>query len=333
LRDAPGPASNRAMVTLHIFDEAGYRQSQSLDDLPALIAAGTRVWIDASGVDDRLTTCFTDVLRLHPLAVEDILRDRPSPKVEDYGEYLYVVVHGIVRDKSDPESLQTVELDIVLTSSWVLTHHTSPSSTCEAVAQELSRNARPLERGPGFIAHAVLDHLVDYYLPVMDAFDEDVDEIEGAVIDDPSREVLQRLFRLKRSLQRLRRIAVYQREVLKRLSRGEFEQIPEATLPFFRDVYDHFARVADLADGYRELLSGALDAYLSMISNRMNEVMKALTLVSTVMLPLTFIAGIYGMNFEHMPELKWVHGYPFALALMSVVAVAMVWWFRRQRWL
>ena len=239
------------------------------------------------------------MLKLHPLAVEDMLQDRPNPKVEDYGDYLYIVAHGVVRDTSaaashSTESLQTVEVDLVLSSQWIVTHHTGPSVPCDAVTQELARNPRPLERGPGFVAHAVLDHMVDYYLPVMDDFDDEVDAVEGAVIDDPSRELLERLFRVKRSLQRLRRVAVYQREVLKRLSHGEFDQIPEKALPFFRDVYDHFVRVADLADSYRELLSGALDAYLSVVSNRMNEVMKTLTLVATIMLPLTFIAGVYG---------------------------------------
>ena len=321
------------MINVHVFDAGGYRQLPDVSVIPELLAGGARLWIDADDHDEHFSAFLTDVLKLHPLAVEDILQDRPSPKVEDYGDYLYIVAHGILREKKGTESLQTVEVDIVLGSQWVLTHHVGPSLPCNSVTAELARNPRPLERGPGFVVHAVLDHMVDYYLPVMDDFDDEVDAIESAVIQNPTRDVLEQLFRVKRSLQRLRRIAVYQREVLKRLSHGEFEQIPDKALPFFRDVYDHFIRVADLADSYRELLSGALDAYLSVVSNRMNEVMKALTLVATIMLPLTFIAGVYGMNFEHMPELKWRYGYPWALGLMAVVAVAMVTWFRRKAWL
>ena len=321
------------MITVHVFDASGYRQLPDIATVPELLASGARVWIDTDNHDEAFAAFLTDVLKLHPLAVEDILQDRPSPKVEDYGDYLYIVAHGILRGKGGTDALQTVEVDIVISSQWILTHHVGPSLPCASVTQELGRNPRPLERDPGFVAHAVLDHLVDYYLPVMDEFDDEVDGIESAVIENPTREVLEQLFRAKRSLQRLRRIAVYQREVLKRLSHGEFEQLPEATLPFFRDVYDHFVRVADLADGYRELLSGALDAYLSVVSNRMNEVMKTLTLVATIMLPLTFIAGVYGMNFEHMPELKWTYGYAYALGLMATVAAGMVLWFRRKSWL
>src|SRR5262249_7820822 len=144
--------------------------------------------------------------------------------------------------------------------------------------------------------------------------------------------VLARIFALKRSLQALRRVSIREREILLRLGRGEFDVVPGEALPYFRDVYDHLVRIADLAESYRDLVTGPLDAYLSAQSNRMNEIMKTLTLISTVMLPLTFIAGIYGMNYENMPELKWRYGYPFALALMAGVALLIVVWFRRRRW-
>lgn len=321
------------MITIHIHDAQGYRKSDDITEVAGLLESGAKLWIDAGGANAEIAWFLGDVLKLHPLAIEDILQERMVPKVEDYGDYLYVVVHGVVRDREDPEILETHEIDIVLTERWIFTQHHGGSRSVEAVEQELVRNPRLLDRGPGFIAHAVLDHLVDYYTPVVDAFDEDVDEVEALVVEHPRSEVLSRIFRLKRSLQRLRRVAVYQREVLKRLSRGEFELIPEKALPFYRDVYDHFVRVADLTDSYRELLSGALDAYLSVVSNRTNDIMKALTLVATVMLPVTFIAGVYGMNFEHMPELKWRYGYQFALGLMGAVAGGMLIWFRRRKWI
>jgi magnesium transporter len=321
------------VVNVHILDGSGYRRGDRLDEVPALIAAGARLWIDAEGLDDSLSPFLSDVLKLHPLAVEDILQEAPTPKVEDYGDYLYVVAHALVREGAEPEALETVELDLVVNPNWLFTHHRGPSRAVDAAANELQRSPRPLERGTAFVAHAVLDHLVDYYLPLIDAFDDDVEEIEVLVVHRPSRDLLERLFRLKRSLQRLRRVAVHQREVLLRLSRGEFEELPEKSLPFFRDVYDHFVRVADLADGYRELLSGALDAYLSVLSNRMNEVMKALTLVATLFLPLTFIVGVYGMNFDHMPEVHWRFGYLFVWLLMASVSIGMLLWFRARKWL
>jgi magnesium transporter len=320
-------------VTVHYCDGGGVQTSPSLEVAAAQLAAERIVWIDAEGADDGVAAFLAEVLKLHPLAVEDILQDRPAPKVEDYGAYLYVVAHGILLGRDSPESLETVELDLVISQRWIFTHHAGPSRAVDAARESLARSARALERGPGFVAHAILDHMVDYYTPVVDAFDEEVDELEALVVQKPSSALLQRLLLLKRSLQRLRRVAVHQREVLHRLSRGEFDIIPEKALPFYRDVYDHFVRVADLADSYRELLSGALDAYLSVISNRMNEIMKALTLVATVMLPMTFVVGVYGMNFDYMPELKWRYGYLCCWLVLIAIPIFMIAWFRTRRWI
>jgi magnesium transporter len=240
------------------------------------------------------------------------------------------VAHGVcTRDGQ----LATTEIDLVWNAQWIVTHQRGAVAAISAVADELRRNPRALARGPALVAHGVLDHLVDSYLPIVDGWDEEVEAIEAAVVADPTRDVLQKIFVLKRALQTLRRSALHQREVLRRLSRGEFDLVAEAALPFYRDVYDHFLRVTDLADGYRDLLSGALDAYLSVVSNRMNEVMKALTLVATVLLPMTFIAGVYGMNFDHMPELHWKYGYAFAWAVMLTIGGGMIAWFKTRKWL
>ncbi len=318
---------------IHTRGPDGVCTTAALEELPKLVGEKVPFWLDLEGDDPTLRELLHRALGLHSLAVEDIFQERIIPKVEDYGDYLYVVVHGIACEHDNPEDLRTVELDLVIGPTWVVSHHNGDMAATEEVRDECARNPRLFEKGPGFVAHAIMDHVVDYYLPVIDAFDRYIDEVESAVVENPQQELLQRIFRLKRSLQRLRRIAMHQRDVLLRLSRGEFEQIPERALPFFRDIHDHFVRVSDLAEGYRELLSGALDAYLSVVSNRMNEVMKTLTLVATLMLPLTFIAGLYGMNFDRMPELHWRYGYPFALILMLGVAVAMIGWFRHKRWL
>jgi magnesium transporter len=317
-------------IRVHVHDSAGYSTRNSLDAVPALLAAGAQLWIEASDTDPGLPEFLEGTLGLHSLAVEDILNDRPFPKIEDYGAYLYVVAHGLCVRGDD---VATSEIDLVWTKQWVFTHHHEPMPCVSAVAEELQRNSRPLEKGPTFVAHAILDHLVDSYLPVVDGWDEEVDAVESAVVENPTPEVVQKIFHLKRALQRLRRSALHQREVLRRLSRGEFDLVTEPALPFYRDVYDHFLRVTDLADSYRDLLSGALDAYLSVVSNRMNEVMKALTLVATVLLPMTFIAGVYGMNFDHMPELHWKYGYAFAWAIMLSIGGGMIFWFKTRKWL
>jgi magnesium transporter len=323
-------------VTLHVYrPQAGVStiEHATADAARSVLAEPNSVtWILADGDDDVTDVILREVLQLHPLTVEDVVGDLPHPKVEDFGRYLYIIAHGIDQAEGTPDSLQTTELDIVLGERFVLTHQTRPMRSVAAVQSEVSRGCHLFEKGAAWIVHALLDHLIDHYLPLMDAFDEAIDAIEVEVVTRPSQTALPRIFGLKHSLMTLRRVAVHQREILLRLSRGEFALIPAALLPFFRDVYDHFTRVADLCDSYRELISGALEAYLTTTSNRMNEIMKVLTAIATVMLPLTFIAGVYGMNFEHMPELHWRYGYAFSLLVMTIVASAMMLYFKRKKW-
>ena len=323
-------------VTLYVYQPgAGVRtiDNAQVADLQSALAQPTSVtWIAADGHDSVTDIMLRDVLELHPLTIEDVVADLPHPKVEDFGRYLYVIAHGVDQAGGTPDALQTTELDIVLGERFVFTHQSRPMRSVQAVKTEAARGSQLFERGAAWIVHALLDHLIDHYLPLMDAFDDAIDAIELEVVTRPTQTALSRIFKLKHSLMELRRVAIHQREILLRLSRGEFALVPAPLLPFFRDVYDHFTRVADLCDSYRELVSGALDAYLTTTSNRMNEIMKVLTAIATIMLPLTFIAGVYGMNFEHMPELKWSYGYAFALGLMVLVAGFMLLYFKRKRW-
>jgi magnesium transporter len=191
------------------------------------------------------------------------------------------------------------------------------------------------QRGPGYLLHQILDQVVDFYSPVLDDFDERIDRLEDDIfrLRRPNNEILSEIMDLKRSVLRLRRISGKQMDILHRMSRGEFSLIPQDMRPFYRDVYDHLVRVVDLADSYRDLISGSLEAYLSVVSNRLNEIMKVLTIFSAIMLPLTFIAGVYGMNFENMPELHSRYGYYAVWAIMVVVAIGMLLFFRRRGWI
>jgi magnesium transporter len=305
----------------------------SVDAIRAALAApDTVVWIAAFGHDDETAVILRDLLELHPLTVEDVIADLPFPKIEEFERYLYIVAHGVDQEGGTPHALETTELDIVLGERFVFTHQTRPMRSVDAVRAELDRGCHLFEKGAAWIVHALLDHLTDHYLPLMDAFDTALDSVENEAVTAPTRAALQRIFLLKHSLMTLRRVAAHQREILLRLSRAEFALVPPVLVPFFRDVYDHFTRVADLCDSYRELASGALEAYLSTTSNRMNEIMKVLTAIATIMMPLTFIVGVYGMNFEHMPELKWRYGYALVWGLMVAIVAAMIGYFRRRRW-
>jgi len=292
-------------------------------------------WADLGPESPEGMRFLREVARIHPLVIEDVWADRQLPKVEDFGEYLYILVHG-TRRGSNPQGIETLELDVLLGPHWVITHQ-HESRSAHAVAEDLKRSPRLLKKGPAWVVHALLDHLVDHYLPLLDEMDDELDKLELDVLTKAGtphdRGLMRRLLALKRAIQRLRRVSVHQRDILLRLTRREFDEIPAEAVPFYRDVYDHFARVTELADNHRDMAAAVMEAYLSVQSNRMNEVMKRLTLISTVMLPLTFIAGVYGMNFEHMPELGWRWGYAFALGLMATVAGGVLLWFRTKRWM
>jgi magnesium transporter len=316
-----------------IFEHDQLRTTSSLEDVRAALAAKLPIWIELERQSDTCDQLLAD-LKLHPLTVEDIWANRSAPKLEDYDHYLYVIVHGVKGAKKGVFDL--VELDLVIGCDWIVSHDPDGEVSKE-VAAELERSPKPFAKGPAVVAHMLLDHAVDRYLPVVDQLDKDLAALENETLKRAGTRrgppVLRKILRFKRMLLELRRMSIHQREILLRIARGEFDEIPKEAVPFFRDVYDHFLRINDQIDGYRDLVSGTLDAYLSVQSNRMNEIMKTLTVISTVMLPITFIAGVYGMNFDNMPELHWRWGYAFAIALMATVAGVTLAWFRHKGWI
>ncbi|HET7503220.1 MAG TPA: magnesium/cobalt transporter CorA [Kofleriaceae bacterium] len=317
-----------------ILDGERIHTTTDPDEIKAAIEANRRIWVDLERQNADADALLSDVLKLHPLTIEDIWAERSRPKIDDFDGYLYLIVHGIGAAKHD--KLQTVEIDVVIGPNWLVTHDPA-GLVSDDIGTELDHSARVMIKGIAWLAHALLDRAVDRYMPVIDHLDSEIEQLENDVLDRAGtprgRTVLMQILSFKRRLQELRRMSIHQREILLRVSRGEFDEIPAETLPFFRDVYDHFLRINDIAEGYRDLVTSALDAYLSVQSNRMNEIMKALTLMSTVMMPLTFIVGLYGMNFKHMPELEWVWGYPAVLGLMLVVVTGIVLWFRHRGWI
>jgi magnesium transporter len=297
------------------------------------LASKHQIWIELEHQDHACDELLSRQLALHSLTIEDIWGERSQPKLEEYDDYLYIIVHSIAGTTAD--QVQLVELDLVLGPTYVITH--DPHGLVNGVREELDRSPRLLEKGQAWLAHAILDNAVDRYLPVIDDLDTQLSALEDDVLRKAGTKqgppILRKVLHFKRMLLMLRRVSIHQREILLRLARGEFRQIPPEAAPFYRDVYDHFLRVNDLIESYRDLVAGALEAYLSVQSNRANEVMKTLTLMSTVMLPLTFIAGVYGMNFEFMPELKTRWGYFGALGLMAAVAGGALLWFRHRGWI
>lgn len=292
------------------------------------------IWVDMESPTEADDRVLLDVFRFHPLTVEDCRANRHHPKVEEFPDYIYFIVHA-VRTDSSPDRFNTIELDGFLGRNYVVTYHHEKFASIDKVKQTVRSSPVTCQRGASFLLHATIDSIVDDYLPVMDDFDERINDLEDNIfsLHRPNDEILEEILGLKRSVLRLRRISSKQLEVLYRMSHGQFSLIAGPVLPFFRDIYDHLVRVTDLAESYRDLISGSLEAYLSVVSNRLNEIMKVLTIFSAIMLPLTFIAGVYGMNFDYMPELHSRYGYYATWTIMLTVAIGMLGLFWRRGWI
>lgn len=310
------------------------------DALPELLADKTNVvWVDILADTPERIEEAKDVLLntfgFHPLTVEDCVETRNQPKVEPFPNYLYFIVHGIRSGETHPANFVTKELDGYLGENFVVTFHLERFRSIKAVKQQTLISPYACQRGAAYLLHQVLDHLVDLYMPVVDDFDLVINSLEDRVFDMTKSDsaVLEEIMDLRRSVARLRRISARQREVLYRLSHGEFPQIRENILPFYRDVHDHLLRVADVAESYRDLVSGLFDIHFSMVANRTNDVMKTLAVVSAIILPLSLMAGIYGMNFENMPELGTRYGYFTVLGGMAFLSAVLLVYFWRRGWI
>lgn len=317
-----------ARASNEILPEAG------VDQLPALLAeAGTTVWVDLYGtVTDVEASIVRDVFKFHPLAIEDCFESRAHPKIDEYEGYLYVITHGL-RAGSTAESVDVVELDAFVGKNYIVTHHSETSRSVAGVTEVVLKTGVALRRGPMAVLHALLDRQVEGLEDQIDAVEERISQLEDAVFARPSNSHIVSLLAVKRNILKARRWMAKQREVMLRLGRREFPAVSESEGMLFRDVHDHLVRISDLLENFREMLSSIQEAYLSVTSNRLNEIMKFLTLFTALLMPLTVITGIYGMNFEHMPELRERWGYPGVLILMALVAGSVLVYFKVRGWL
>jgi magnesium transporter len=300
---------------------------------PLLAERGTRVWVDmGSPLGDNERAIVHDVFKFHPLAIEDCFEERTHPKVDEYDGYLYIITHGLTAGAT-ADSSEIVELDAFLGDNFLVTHHSAPSRSVATVLGFVERTGLPLRHSVTAVLHAILDRQADGLEAALDNIESRIDVLEDAVFASPRNTHVASVLSVKRNILELRRWTARQREVLLRLGRREFELIPASDALLFRDVHDHLVRVSDLLEGFRDMLTSIQEAYLSAVSNRTNEIMKFLTLFTSTMMPLTVITGIYGMNFEHMPELKWWFGYPSVLIAMAVMTGSIMVYFRHRRWL
>lgn len=276
---------------------------------------------------------LSDLFHFHILAIEDCqsLGYQP-PKVDDFGDYLFIIAHAIKPIQSFDE-LETLELNLFLGENYLVTSHLeSDLHPITHTYESIKKDQRLVQNGADFLCHAILDILVDDYMPLLDKMDEEIEWLEDSVLSKPDPSTLQRILNLKHSLMALRRIISPQREIMNRLSRDDFPQIDRQSKIYFRDIYDHLVRIQDLSETIRDIVSGALDIYLNSTSLRLNNIMKALTIVSTIFLPMSFVAGVYGMNFQFMPEIYWQYGYLFVWIIFVVIFFGLLVAFKRRGW-
>lgn len=277
---------------------------------------------------------MASVFKFHYLSIEDCHETRNQPKVESFTDYLFFIVHG-VKNETNSANFITKELDGYLGENYIVTYHHEVFRSIEAVKRQIRSNTFACARGADYLLHQILDQIVDLYLPVVEDFDQAINEMEDRIfrLKKTGNHVLEEIMDIKRSVGRMRRISSKQLAALYRFSHGEFPLIKEQHLPFFRDVHDHLLRISDLSENYRDLVNGLMDIHFSVVANKTNDVMKVMTIISTIMLPLSVIAGIYGMNFENMPELKTRYGYFLTLGVMLIVALGLLYYFWRRGWI
>jgi len=317
------------MIRAWICEAGGVREAPAEEAVRRAVDGGPcSVWVDLDCEDDASARRMLQPLGIHPLVLEDMVQEINRPKVDNYGDYIYLVLHSARWDEDRP-SLR--EIDFVVGMNYLVTYHDGATRSIEAARTTLPRRTDLLARGPAPLLHFILDVLVDHYLPLMDHIGEEIDTLEEQVFDDRHPIDHHRIIRLKRGMSALRRIVGPQRDTVLALTRDEFRPIPPEMRPYLRDVYDRMARITDLLDSFRDESATVLELHLTMASNRLNEVIKRLTVIATVGLPLTVITSYYGMNFA-MPEFKWAGGWVYALALMLASAVGTLVYLRRKGW-
>lgn len=328
------------MITIRILHEPTVQivpvtelSSISVGDLKA----NSLVWVDMLDPSpEEEALILGSWFPVHELVRSDIRRARRAtpedqvhhPKVEDYQGYLFVIVHAL-----RPEENQDVQLNIVIGANLLITHHILRLDAIEDLASACERSSRVFRRGPDYLLHLMLDSMVAGYLPLVAEMEDKLYALEESTLANPSQECLHEILDMKRRIQAMRRVVVYTREIVNRLARGDFELISRDESFYYRNVYDHLIRVADQLEAARELAMSLMEVYFSATASRLNQVIKVLTVISTIFLPLTFICSVYGMNFDFMPELRWKYGYAMVWGVIIIVAGSMAVLFRKRGWL
>jgi len=310
------------------------KEVETIEECYRFRETSTVTWINVDGIHDAgVVEKLGSHFGLHPLILEDIMNTSQRPKMEDLGESIYAVLKMIEYGADGPD-IGGEQMSIIFGRNFVLTFQERPGDMFDPVRDRIRKGkGRIRNMGPDYLAYALIDAIVDDYFTVLERMGEEIEELEDELISNPGKATLNEIHGLKKQMILLRKSAWPLRELISRLERAESPLIQKSTGIFFRDVYDHTIQIIDNIETFRDMLSGMLDMYLSSVSNRMNEVMKFLTIIGTIFIPLTFLAGVYGMNFKFMPELEWRGGYFLVWGVMAAVGVSLILYFRKKKWL
>jgi len=328
------PAQPQVAITQVLYDAAGYAEREVSTIDAAFPAPGDErlLWIHVDGVHD------VDILNrvgqrfcLHPLLLEDIANTVQRPKLENYGDHLFMDLN-VFQLRENTDAIHSEQISLVLGACWLLSFSEGPQPWAKTLRERLKADKAHCRRGgPDYLAYSIVDAVVDGYYHVLERIGDRIEDLEEELMAAPTTETLHAVYTLKREVITLRKSVWPLRELIGGLQR-ERDLVRESTGIYLRDLYDHAVQVLDTVETYRDILAGMLDIYLSSVSNKMNEVMKVLTVIATIFIPLTFVAGIYGMNFESIPELKWRYGYLFFWGIIVAVGAGMLTYFRRKKW-
>jgi magnesium transporter len=342
---APGTLDDRQRGEIEIrlvdYDVTDYveRTLEHAEDCKAYLDRVSRTWIQVNGRPDADTLrSLGRLFDLHELAMEDVLNTGQRPKMDVYDDQLFLV---LAMPRHEDNSVVHEQVSIFAGPDYLICFSTTAEDPFEPLRKRMRppSSSRLRSQGIDYLLYAIVDFVIDAAFPVLEEFGAEIEELEELLLASPEREALTRIHHVRRELLLLRRMLWPQRELVSRLQRDEIELISDNTLPFLRDCYDHCVQIIDLLESFREMSASLLEVYLSSISNRTNEVMRVLTIISTIFIPLTFIVGVYGMNFDTthspwgMPELGWYYGYPMVWGVMIVIVAGLMWFFRRKQWL
>ena len=290
------------------------------------------LWVDLCKPTDEESFVLTHDFAFHPLAIEDVIAEKPRTKIDDYDSYLFLVFQ-IVDYVGREEGLKISEIDMFLGHNSVVTVHYDDHRIFDYLYHRAERDERLLSRGADFLFHALIDATVDNYNATLDILEYEVDQVEDDVLSGPDEETLRSIFTLRRDIVHLKRIVIPQMEVLSHFSRDQFKLITSKAAVYFSDIHDHLVRISDIAEVHRQILNSSLEVYYSSVSTKTNEIIKVLTIFTVLFIPPTFLVGLWGMNFDFMPELDWKYGYIIALVIMLTIVLTLVAFFRKKKWL